>query len=349
MRGRSARPLLTGALLAPVLLGPALPGSGLLGSGLLPAAQAADAVTAGWWYQPQRQTGIAPAQLPAPPYVPPGDLLVEGALTGENAVAAIRLIVPSDARAGRLVLTVTSSRGTPDVAACRTRSGWGPAEVGAFEQRPVCDDGPRVALVPDADGTTLSGDAGALVRDGVLDVLFAPRVDDTGTTGVFSVTLTRPTTEVLTLVPLRAAAQPEPPRAAPEPAPDAPAPDVVPVPFAIPPRAPDPAAIAVAPALPAAAPPPAAPTDLGAPDAPLAAPPMVAGAVEADRSRRLALVLLAATGALAVVLGGRRARPPRALVAVAGAAPDAPLSPPAPERGVGRFRSPRTGTPPVRI
>ncbi len=319
---------------------------------VLPAstsASAAEQAPAGWWYQPQQLPSTVPAAVPAPPYVGSGQLLVEGTGAAPNAVAAVRLQVPSGSTAGLLTLPVASARGVPVVTACRALSGWAPVETGRWELRPRCD-GPAVVLALSADGTTLSGPVGTLVREGVLDVVLEPAATDP-----FSVTLAALTIDVLAT---SAAAPVETPAPAAEeaaaPAPDAPveaptAPEQPPVdtPQDVPGTA----------VLPAVEAPPAAPETV-APQAPAVAAPQalprtVAARPGDDEARRLALVLLALVAGTAALLSQGRARLPRPLVAVAGSASappsSAPPSPASPLRGVGRFRSARTGTPPVRL
>lgn len=303
-------------------------------------ASAAEPATDGWWYQPQRLSGLTPVVLPAPPYVPAGDLLVEATISGPNAVAALRLLVPPGEQAGVLRLPITSTRGVPDVVICKTLSGWGPAEAGNWDLRPSCDGKP-LPLAISPDGKTLTTDVSLLVRNGVLDVLLAPRVDEQGTTAAFSITLTAPTVDVLTTTPVPASNAPAAAAPGPPAAPAAPPKSFVP---AQPSRI-----VAGAPAIPgtpgvAAVPAPEVPAPVAA--LPVAAPQAVRRtAAPADTARTLAVLLLILTAGVAWILSRGRARLPRPLVAVAGT-PD-----PVPDdaRGVGRFRAVRAGSPPVRL
>jgi hypothetical protein len=292
---------------------------------LATSASAAEPATVGWWYMPQMLPSALPVAVPAPPYVPAGDLLVESTPQGPNALAAVRLFVPDGRRALTLALTVQSTRGTPDLAVCPTLSQWGAELVGVWSRHPTCG-GPITPLTLGTGGRTLTAPATALVRDGVVDVLVLPRVDlATGSSSTFSTTLLPPTAAALLTVP---EAAPTSPPAAPQPV--AALPQQLPVTPVTVPLAPAAAPVGVSgPIVPA-------PPNAALPVPPVVAPPRPAEAVArtsaptSDRSRLLALLALVSTALLGGFLLRRRGTPDE-------------------QRGVGRFRTARTGTPPIRL
>src|SRR5688572_4722955 len=88
-------------------------------------AGAAELVDAGWWWRLQAD-GRAP--IPAPPNVPPGGLMVQGAPDGASAVAAVRFAVPPDDSNPVLTLALAQGgnqgAGSGVVLACPAASAW---------------------------------------------------------------------------------------------------------------------------------------------------------------------------------------------------------------------------------
>ncbi|HWG93561.1 MAG TPA: hypothetical protein VNU66_04970 [Mycobacteriales bacterium] len=322
---------------------------------LVPAAPAAaeeGVPETGWW---SRSRVGAPSPVEAPlPFVPPGGTWVSGNGNGVLALAALRLELPDDAQAAELALEAADVRGTPRVQVCAAGVRWTPnADGRRFDEAPVPDCTAFEALGELVDGALVVPLAAAPA--GTVDVVLLPAPG-----AAFSLTL-RPATA--SSVAVTAPGEPLPP--ADPAAPGGPAGDTGGGTGAsdLPPLTSSSGALpgldagsgsASVPLLPGTAPlppetalevaPPQAAAPLGGtlPTRPAALP------VEDRRTALVAAALLAALGALAVRLAGTPVPAPAALGGAArlrgGAPRPAPASAP---RGVGRFRSERTGRPPA--
>ena len=307
----------------------------LLASG---PAQAQGPAAQGWWTEFHR-SGL-PA-LPAAPDVAADDLLLQGGdparllpNTGvvdqgpaPSAVAALRFVVRPGATVGALLLSVASGAQAMDVRAYPASRPWTPAQGGDLAEAPAPDLSRYSSGRLSADGTTLDfPDIGRLVTDqGLLSVVLVPGPAD-------RVVVHHPASTALAV-----AAEP------------APVEELVlaPVPPAL--------AVAVLPRadLPVLQPAPAAGTQVRLPSvpqvvlpAPVAAPAplapvaQVVGRLVADDTRSRLLVL--AEALLVITFFGLLGQGPLALLARAAGQ----LVQDDGQRGVGRFRTSRTGQAP---
>jgi hypothetical protein len=189
-----------------------------------PAPAGAEPVDeSGYWWRLQ---AVAGSPL-APPGVEPGQLYVAADAAGTSAVSAVRVAVGTS-RVDALVLAEAASSGAAELRACPT-SGWSaPEGAGALADRPPedrCAD-EAVAGVRADDGTW-SFAVGALVTEGVLDLVIVPGAGDQ------SVTFDAPDAGAIALAP--PAPAPTPPATTGAPAPSVAAPPVVTAPaFAAP-------------------------------------------------------------------------------------------------------------------
>lgn len=286
-------------------------------------AQGADAQ--GWWWTAAQPGAPAP---PAPPDVAGDDLLVQGGdvprLAGQpaapTAVAALRFVVPDGAGVDGLSLAVGAGARLDDLRAYVTTSTWVPTQGGPLAAAPAPDVSRYSAGHLSADGATLVfPDIGRLVtEEGVLSLVLEPGPTDRAV-------LHHPGPAALAVTP----------------APYTPAPGPVPAPVAPPPVVTAP----LVPVAPLALPPPAPAPATQATPAPVVAQPVAAAAVPtravlADDSRTrlvvvVELVLLLLTFGL---LGQGPLSPAARLLGPAAAVTG--------ERGIGRYRSVRSGVAP---
>jgi len=180
---------------ASLAFGPALP------------AGAAALIDAGWWWRLQ---GDGPLALPAPPTLPEGGLMIQGAPDGAVAVAALRFTIP-DGEANPVVelpIADGGGQGAGDavVLACPAASGWTGGAARPWSQRPEVDcAAPSIGVVAE-DGSTLTFDGLRLPAGGVLDLVLLPGTSDgapfSGTNGsTFTLALEKPSADVLTTSP----------------------------------------------------------------------------------------------------------------------------------------------------
>jgi hypothetical protein len=318
------RALLVALLLAPCVA--LLPGS----------AQAQGADAQGWW-SALNQPG-APA-LPAPPDVAADDLLLQGGdparllpATGvvdqapaPSALAALRFTVRPGSVVGSLVLTVAAGAQATDVRAYPARGAWQPAQGGAAADAPQPDLSRYSAGRLSADGLTLDfPDIGRLVTEqGLLSVVLVPGAAD-------RVVVHQPTKQALTVTPTDLA-----PPLQPEAPPPVPALVVAPAPLTVPYLT---APLAAPDLEPTAA--PQAPTVAVAAPVRAAAPAALSRRLIPDDTRSRVIVLLELL--FAVAFFGLLGQGPLAVLARLTGQPLGGDE----QRGVGRFRTSRTGVAP---
>lgn len=135
----------------------------------LPAAGAAPDAT-GWWSRARLGNPLLPTDLPST--VPEGGLYVAADPTGPAGISALRYAVGEEAVTD-LVLEIDSAQGTPAVRACPTPVAWADEQGGPLASAPAgdCDDAEVVGVVEEG---TLRFPVGALVRDGLLNVVLDP-------------------------------------------------------------------------------------------------------------------------------------------------------------------------------
>lgn len=314
----------------------------VLAFGLVPAtAQAQGADAQGWWSEFHQSGQPTP---PAPPDVAADDLLLQGGdaarqlpATGvvdqtpsPSAVGALRFTVAPGSEVGALVVTVAAGAQAADVRAYPAQGAWVPVQAGAIQDAPKPDLSRYSAGRLSADGATLDfPDIGRLVTDqGLLSVVLVPGPAD-------RVVVHKPPATALSVT---APVDPGAPELA---APSTPQPQV-----------PDPAralvlapvGIAVAPQL-QALPAPAAPTVIGPGVAPVPAAPVANQAAAtrrlvADDARSRIVVLLELL--LVTAFFGLLGQGPLALLSrLTGQPAEVDEA-----RGVGRFRTGRTGRAP---
>lgn len=316
---------------------------------LLPAAEAATVDQQGWWYR--RTTG--PAGLPLgsvePPETKPGELVVEGAPDGATAMAAIRFSLAAGESPARLELRLREGSqlsADASILACPVTTAWAPADAGEWNAKPKPDETACTAGQVAADGASVSWDASGLAKAGVVDVAIVPGQVSGLPAGLngstFQAIFRAPSGSLATTGPPAASAGPAenvlPPAAsAPagvEPAPAsasfAPPPPVASSPSGAPPPA---AQVEISPGEPAASPAPALPPeDLSFADIPEVEPAAGYRAPATGSGRAFgALVLASALGAAAYAWRAGDATPTE----------ERPI-----ERGLGRFRRPRSTPPP---
>lgn len=297
------------------------------------ASLAAELETHGWWWQPQ--TGQGPA-LPRPPHVPAEGLAVGRGVSGPTAVSAVRFSVASSEAAASLSLAVAEvvPGSTVSLVACPATATWFGTQAGTWGTRPPSDCARGAAAGrPSPDGAAWNFDLSPI--GGVTDVVIQPAP---GEAGLFEISFDPPTAGSLITSPKGAATLEEPGGTE--------GGDEAPSFFYDPASADRSASFGFAPAPPALGSPSteAPPTrELAEPPRRLVALPAAAPPAEAD-PRLLAILVLLATLAAGVVFLREPLRRPRLLgpLADAGFRPDEPVG----ERGLGRFRRARSGTPP---
>ena len=142
-------------------------------------AGAAELVDAGWWWRLQAD---GPAPVPAPPNVPPGGLMVQGAPDGASAVAAVRFAVPPDAV--NPVLTLALAQGGNQgansgvVLACPATSAWASGDAQAWSTRPEVQCAAPIVGELSADATTITFALGTVPASGTVDVVLTPGTSD---------------------------------------------------------------------------------------------------------------------------------------------------------------------------
>ena len=172
----------------------------LVGSSLaLDPAAAASATSidqTGWWWKVQTNPDVL---LPPPPTVAPGQLYVQNVPSDDGATAIAALAATLEAGEAKPILTL---RVTPTgdvgganavVLACQAGSQWqsGDAQAWSTKPQPACDPG-GVAGKRSADGTTWTFDLTPLQFDDKVNVVIVPGSDD-GTNGApFSLTFESP-------------------------------------------------------------------------------------------------------------------------------------------------------------
>ena len=312
-------------------------------------AEEGDPVT-GWWSRTRLGT-----PLEAPDTVPDGGMRVSGGPTGRLDVSALRAELAPDVRATALTLEVARSQGTVAVTVCAAAAVWDPVEGGRIEDAP-----PEDCTLP-AQGVVQDGKLLVTLDPaspaGPLDVVLLP------TDGaVFSLDLNKPTAAAITVEPVVAELPlPDPAAdqaggptagdgAASTELPPLAGVEVLPPPLDAGPVAAAPPILAGAlPALPptSAAAAPSAPAIAAAPPVVLRPVPLAGEAFDPRRHSVPAALLLTLVLAFALRLQAEPVRAPRALGGAvrARAGTSLPVDdagvPPAPVRGVGRFRRPR--------
>ena len=159
-------------------------------------AKAAGITATGWWSRaattdptteiPQPIPGGAPtlpAVAPAPPTVAEDELHVEGTPYGATAIAAMTVILDEGESSPILTIEPTASSVIPPealVLACRAAVEWVPPTEtpGAWESKPLVDCATSVQAQTTEDGK-LVFPLQTLVQGNLLDVVFVPGVDPT--------------------------------------------------------------------------------------------------------------------------------------------------------------------------
>lgn len=306
------------------------------------AAGAADAVDAGWWWKAQSGQLVP---LPPPPGVPEGGLVVQSAVDGATAIAAVRYQMGDDETAPVLRLRLAESGNEAAeaaiVLACPTTTPWESGSAQPWEEKPQPDCSRQAVGALAEDGTTMSFDLSAVAPASLVDVVLVPGTVEGLPEGIngasFTLVFEAPTDD--DLVTQQAGPSPPPSDSVSGLSPNPPPSSGSAVPFV--PRstqAPSlpPPVNPVAPALPAdevAAPPRSAPPSGAAPSfAPVSAP-------DASDARTLAVVLLIAAAA-GTVLVGQRDQVLRLVGRTSAVAAATPVA------GLGRFARERPGPPP---
>lgn len=143
-------------------------------------ADAAALAKAGWWWRVN--DGSVPLELPTPPNVPEGGLMVAGAPDGATAIAALHFDLSDTETSPVLTLSVTAGGDvggdTAILAACVTGSAWEPAASGNwnFKPFPACDVGSVNGIRSD-DHTSWTFAVESLVSDGMVDVTIVPGIE----------------------------------------------------------------------------------------------------------------------------------------------------------------------------
>lgn len=308
-------------------------------------AGAAEVVAAGWWWKPHSGQ-LAP--LPPPPGVPEDGLMVQSAVDGASAIAAVRYKLSEDETAPVLTLRVNadgSNQGVENaiVLACPASTPWNAGSAQAWDDKPVPDCATQAVGELAEDGTSMTFDLAAVMRDQIVNVVLVPGTVDGLPEGLNGATFTlvfdAPASSDLVTTPGTTPTGSSDDLPPPSPSPSgggsgsgssfSPPPAAATTPVFAP----------VAPALPAeevAAPAPRSPSEPTG-----AAPSSFVPASAPDRggARALAIVILA-LAAIGAALTARR----DLLLALLGRQPQAV---PAVVAGVGRFARERPGPPPT--
>lgn len=310
--------------------------------GWSPPSEAAELMTAGWWWRPQTGT----VALPPPPHVPPNGLAVGNAPDGPSAVSALRFSLQAGEFGPVLTLVVAEvfAPGTLGLVACPGAAPWFGTQAGPWDDRPAADCGRgRAKGVEAEDGgswtfpMTSPYPAPNGLVGGLLDVVILPAEGS----DPFEISFEAPTAESLRTT--KASFSPVDHINIVD---DRPSEESF-----IPPSGDFGGGSSFEPPLvpllgdPAAPPAAADPTPSGAPQkfVPIARGPLPAADAAAD-PRPLALVVLLAALAIAAALGREPLPAPRLLGPMAGRRElDADESE---VRGLGRFRRPRRGAAP---
>ncbi len=178
------------------------------------ATAAASIDDSGWWWRLQPNPDLL---LPGPPNVEDGQLLVQGALDGATAVAAVAAtLAPGEAEP---VLTLTVAEGGDAggdgavLLACQAGSSWVGGHARAWPDKPkaACAEG-GVAGARTADGSVWTFDLRALQFGQKVNVVLVPGVvegqPDGANGSVFSLTFEAPLSDSIQT---RAGSPPPPP------------------------------------------------------------------------------------------------------------------------------------------
>lgn len=326
-------------------------------------AVAAGITATGWWFRASTATPTAeipqpipgaptvPVVAPAPPTVAEGELHVEGTATGATAIAAMTVLLDKGESSPILTLQPTDGSVVPPnalILACRAAVDWTPPDSnpGTWESKPLVDCATSVQGQLTDDGKIVFP-LQPLVSGTLLDVVFVPGSDPAlpaqAGGSAFSLTFAKPGPESLVTTPASGGFTGSDDFATDfDPALESPLTDDVALPAGDPLPAPP-----VAPAL--------EPQEQ-APSIPRVAPAVAPTPLD-DAPRTLGLVLLflgalgaylAANGAPRQTLGlgrFRRVLAPGEAEALLATGPAEPAA--ITERGLGRLRRPRVGTPPA--
>lgn len=289
----------------------------------------------GWWWRVQAGVGVP---LPPPPNVEPGQLMVQSTVEGEQAIAALDIVVAEGQTNPVLTLTVDGDGGGGAAAvllACQAGSAWVGEDAGRWDAKPKADCTTSVTGIAADDGSSWTFPLGTLQFGDRANVVIVPgKLADSDANPTFNIVFDEPTAESIQTT----AGQAPPPTTRPPSTQPAPAPTFDSGGgFAPSPTAPAPAFSPPATAL------PAQPVldDEGqglADDAPIVqAGEELAASVAAPEPRTLARIvgLLVLLGGAALLVASNRSP----LVAAAASA-DAPV-----EGGLARFRTTRTSEP----
>lgn len=291
----------------------------------------------GWWWR--TQTGLL-TELPPPPGVEEGQLLVQSTPDGAQAIAAVSAVLAEGQTNPVLTLDVATDGGgaAAVLLACQAGSAWVGDDAGRWDSRPKVDCTTSVTGIPSDDGTQWTFALGPLQFDDRFNVVLVPGLlADSEAYPSFHLAFEAPTAASITT---SAGQGPTPTFPAPTSPPTAPPATTASAPSAS--FTPSPRTAATVPAATstplAPAEPALEPEDQGLTDTAPVLQEAAVAAVEAPEPRTLARVI----GTLVLLAGLAGAVVTRRSAALAGAAatPEVPVL-----GGLARFRSQRTEDP----
>lgn len=179
----------------------------VVGSSLsLDPARASSATSiddSGWWWKLQTNPDVL---LPGPPTVAAGQLLVQGAPDGATAIAAVAATLADGEAEPILTLKIAANGDTGGdgavLLACQAGSSWagGDAQAWSTHPPPACGTG-AVTGKRSEDGTSWTFDLTALQFNDKVNVVLAPGTIDGQPAGannsVFSLTFEEPTADAI--------------------------------------------------------------------------------------------------------------------------------------------------------